>query len=121
MGIEILEVLGQLVVHVRIRHAHLRGPGANGQLVGDTAVLLVFIRTHGAQRQAIAQAQRAIEVERAAQTVLAGEAVAVVIGIHRTGQQWAGRDVHQQIAGPDRGARLEGGFDLHPRRVGEQQ
>ncbi|MNF71387.1 hypothetical protein D3C84_533360 [compost metagenome] len=97
------------------------GPGAYRQLIGHAVVTLAPVAALQSQAQLVAQAQRAVEVDAAAQPVFTGGVVSEVVRFQAAVHQRRGLCLDQQVSRSAPGAGTQGAPGPHARDVAEQQ
>ena len=111
--IEVGEVLRQPVFELRPAHANARAVVPDGNEVGEAGVPHAFVGGETAEACLVAITERRVPVEVGARAVLAGEAVAVIVGVDEP-VQYSARlgNVDAQVGGAERPARPDLGGHL---------
>ena len=109
VGVQSCKLLAQFVAGVKVSRAQPQAITAHRQLVGQAAKAQVAAAGQGAERQLVADVERAGQVESAAQAVLAGVAAAVVVERNIAVVGLGRVELNQQLRGADAGAGLQRG------------
>ena len=119
VGLQGLEFLAQPVIQGGVGNPRRRL--AEMRLVGRAAIIQPGARSHHAQARDVAQPERIVDVHRRPYAVLAGVAVAGVVGFDAPRHAPPLRHVDDQVGCAHRLTGSQGRFDVHAGNVGQQQ